>query len=383
MKKDDSYNIPLHKPFWGREEERAAIGAMRQGTGIGDLTYSEQLANEMAKSLSVKYVLPAASGTAALELACACILKKGDEVILPSFTFSSCGNAVLLSGAKPVFCDIDINNYNIDLLEIEKRITKKTKAIMVVHYAGVACDMDKIMDIAKKHKLYVIEDAAHALGAKYKDKYLGTVGDVGCFSFHGTKNAASGEGGAFVTSEKKIFKVAEIVREKGTNRSSFMRGERKKYSWVKVGRSLVLSDILSAIALEQFKKLEKITALRKKNAIYLLKKLSKISSKVILPQDTTDGGSNWHIFAIRVPRNLRAKIIRGLRSYGVEVSFHYLPLHTSAMGKKLKYKVGDLPITEEVSATLIRLPIYPGLKKSEMDYIAAVLEKVVEPEIKD
>lgn len=382
MKKITSFTIPLHKPFWGREEEKAAIGALREGTGVGDLTYSELLANEMARQLKVKYVLPSASGTAALELACACILKRGQEVILPSFTFSSCANAIMLCGAKPVFCDIDINTYNIDPLEIEKRITSKTKAIMVVHYAGFACDMEKIMELAKKHNLIVIEDAAHALGAKYKGKYLGTIGDVGCFSFHGTKNAASGEGGAFVTNNKKIFNMAEIVREKGTNRSSFMRGERKKYSWVKVGRSLILSDILAAIALEQIKKLEKITSLRKKNAEYLLKKMSNFSSKIVLPTQTEGSDPNWHIFAIRVPRSLRDKVIRGLRTYGIEASFHYLPLHASAMGKKLKYKIGDLPVTEEVSATLIRLPIYPKLKKSEIDYITAALEKVIEPKIK-
>lgn len=368
--------IPLHKPFWGKDEERAAILAMRTGTGIGDLSYSEKLAKTLEEIISVEYVLPTGSGTAALELACACLLKKDDEVILPSFTFSSCANAILLSGAKPVFCDIDINTYNIDFSDIERKITKKTRALMVVHYAGFACDMDKISDIAAKYNLLIIEDAAHALGAKYKGKHLGSIGTVGCFSFHGTKNAASGEGGAFATSNIKIAKLAEIIREKGTDRSSFMRGERKKYSWVNVGRSLVLSDILAAIALEQIKKIDKITMLRKKNAQYLLKKLKKISSKIILPRESEGSDGNWHIFAIRVPRLMRNKVILGLKSYGIEASFHYLPLHSSIMGKKLGYKNRDLPVTEEVSATLIRLPIYPKLKKSELDYMVAALEKI-------
>src|SRR4030042_6668210 len=267
----NQFTIPLHKPFWGKEEEKAAVLAMRSGTGVGDLSYSQLLAEKISGMLACKFVLPTGSGTAALELACATLLKKGDEVILPSFTFSSCANAILLSGAKPVFCDIDINTYNIDPSDIERKVTKKTRALMVVHYAGVACDMDWIMDIANRHNLLVIEDAAHALGAKYKGKHLGSIGTVGCFSFHGTKNAASGEGGAFATNNAKIVRLAEIIREKGTDRSSFMRGERKKYSWVKVGRSLVLSDILSAIALEQVKKLEKITKLRKRNAKYFLK----------------------------------------------------------------------------------------------------------------
>ena len=369
--------ISLHKPFWGRAEEKAAVLAMRTGSGTGDLSFSQNLAKTLSQYLSVEYALPTNSGTAALELACASFLKKGDEVLLPSFTFSSCANAILLSGAKPVFCDIDINYYNIDSGEIEKKITSKTKAIMIVHYAGFACEMDKIMEIAKNYHLRVIEDAAHALGAKFRDNYLGTIGDFGCFSFHGTKNAATGEGGAFVTSDQKFAKIAEIIREKGTNRSSFMRGERKKYSWVKVGRSLVLSDILAAIALEQVKKLETITNLRRKNALYLLRKLQKLSSKIILPKEPSGSYGNWHIFAVRVPRINRDKVIKGLRSYGIEASFHYLPLHSSSMGKKLGYKMSDLPVSEEVAATLIRLPIYPQLKKTQIDYMVAALEKII------
>ena len=377
MSKKNIFTIPLHQTFWGREEERAAVAAMRSGTGVGDLSYSEKLSRELCKKLGIKYALPTGSGTAALELACACILKKGDEVILPSFTFSSCANAVILSGAKPIFADIDINTYNISPGEIQKKMTKKTRAIMLVHYAGMACDMASINKIALENDLAVIEDAAHALGATYNGEYLGTIGKVGCFSFHGTKNAASGEGGAFVTNDKEIYKKAEIIREKGTNRSSFMRGERRKYSWVSVGRSLILSDILSAIALEQIKKLDRITSLRRKNADYMLKKLKRFKSSLILPLVPDGTNPNWHIFAIRVPRLVRDKVIDGLRSFGIEASFHYLPLHMSAMGKKLGYRSGDLPVAEEVASTLIRLPIYPGLKKSQTDFIAAALEKII------
>ena len=369
--------IPLHKTFWGKEEEKAAVAALRSGTGVGDLTFSEALSRELGSIIDTKYVLPTASGTAALELACAVLLKRGHEVIMPSFTFSSCANAVMLVGAKPIFVDIDISTYNIDPVEVEKNISKKTKAIMVVHYAGMACNMEKIMDIATKNNLLVIEDAAHALGAKYKNKYLGTIGDVGCFSFHGTKNVSAGEGGFFATNERDISKTAEVVREKGTNRSSFMRGERRKYSWVRVGRSLVLSDILSAIALEQVKKLEKITFIRKKNAEYFLNKLKRLTSKIILPQVSKGANPNWHIFAIRVPRIIRDRVIKGLRSYGIEVSFHYLPLHLSSMGKKLGYRRGNLPVTEEVAATLIRLPMHPRLRKSEVDYMVEVLVKIL------
>src|SRR4030042_3538059 len=169
----NQFTIPLHKPFWGKEEEKAAVLAMRSGTGVGDRSYSQLLAEQLSDILGCKYVLPTGSGTAALELACATLLKRGDEVILPSYTFSSCANAILLSGAKPIFCDIDINTYNIDSGDIAKRITKKTKAIMVVHYAGFACEMDKIMDIAGKYGLLAIEDTAHALGGKYQGQGLG------------------------------------------------------------------------------------------------------------------------------------------------------------------------------------------------------------------
>jgi len=168
------FTIPLHKPFWGKEEEKAAVLALRSGTGVGDLSYSEELSKYLCKYLSVDFVLPTGSGTAALELACAILLKRGNEVIMPSFTFSSCANAVLLVGAKPMFADIDINSYNIDVSEIEKKITPRTRAIMVVHYAGMACDMDKIMAIARNNNLFVIEDAAHALGAEYKGKKIGS-----------------------------------------------------------------------------------------------------------------------------------------------------------------------------------------------------------------
>ena len=377
MLANNEFIIPLHKTFWGKEEEKAAVAALRSGTGVGDLTFSEALSRELGSIIDTKYVLPTASGTAALELACAVLLKRGHEVIMPSFTFSSCANAVMLVGAKPIFVDIDISTYNINPVEIEKHISKKTKAIMVVHYAGMACNMEKIMAIATKNNLLVIEDAAHALGAKYKNKYLGTIGDVGCFSFHGTKNVSVGEGGFFATNERDISKTAEVVREKGTNRSSFMRGERRKYSWVRVGRSLVLSDILSAIALEQVKKLEKITFIRKKNAEYFLNKLKRLTSKIILPQVSKDANPNWHIFAIRVPRIIRDRVIKGLRSYGIEVSFHYLPLHLSSMGKKLGYRRGNLPVTEEVAATLIRLPMHPRLRKSEVDYMVEVLVKIL------
>lgn len=369
--------IPLNKPYWGKEEETLAIKALREGTGIGDLKFNTELSKTLSQILSIKYVLPTSSGTAALDLACQCLIEPGDEVILPSFTFSSCANAILLSGGKPVFADIDAKTYNIDPQKITERITKKTRAIMVVHYAGMAADMKAIQKIAKKNGLFIIEDAAHCLGSTYLNKPLGTFGNIGCFSLHGTKNIACGEGGIFVTNSNTILKDAEIAREKGTDRSSFMRGERKKYSWVGIGQSMVLSDILAAIALAQVKKIKKITKLRQDIAKYYLKQLKPYADRIDLPVISEGTNPNWHIFAIRVDKSKRDKVISGLRKSGIEASFHFLPLHTSEMGQKLGYKVGDLPITESVSASLIRLPIYPELTKPQVDYIVDNLKKLI------
>jgi len=371
-------HIPLTKPFWGKREERATVEAIRSFHGSGDGLFTAKLIRKLSDLTGSRYVLPVTSGTHGLELAMIALgVKPGDEVIMPSYTMSSTANCVVLQGGKPVFADIENRTFGIDPTDVQQCITKRTKGIIVVHYAGMPSSIESIIAIAKKHHLFVVEDAAHAIGAYYKGKALGTFGDIGVYSFHGTKNIASGEGGFFVTNDPKIASVAEVIREKGTDRSAYVRGERKRYSWIRVGRSLVLSDILAAIALEQIKKLDEITNLRRKNAIYLLTKLKKLATKIILPFEPENAFANWHIFAIRIPRLSRDKVIKGLRSFGIEASFHYLPLHASAMGKKLGYKVGDLPVTEEVAATLIRLPMYPKLKKSELNYMAAVLEKIM------
>lgn len=374
---DQKFKIPLHKPYWDKEEEKAAVLALKTDTGVGDLRFSKELSGVVSKLLSVKCVLPTSSGTTALDLACQCLIEPGDEVILPSFTFSSCANAILLSGGKPIFVDIDPQTYNINPQKIEEKINKRTKAIMVVHYAGMAADMKSIQKIAKKYNLFVIEDAAHALGSTYFGQALGTIGNIGCFSLHGTKNISCGEGGLFVTSSNPIAKNAEIIREKGTDRSSFMRGERKKYSWVGIGQSMVLSDILAAIALAQVKKIKKITKMRQDIAKYYLKQLKPLSGQIDLPVVSEGTNPNWHIFAIRVEKSKRDKIITGLRKAGIEASFHFLPLHTSPMGQKLGYKLGDLPITESVAASFIRLPIYPKLTRPQIDYIVEKLKSLI------
>jgi dTDP-4-amino-4,6-dideoxygalactose transaminase len=323
------------------------------------------------------------SGTHALEMAVQLIdLKKNDEVIMPSFTFTSTANAVLQNGAKVVFAEIKADTLNLDPEMIEKKISEKTKAIIVVHYAGIGCDMERIMKIADKYNLYVIEDAAHAVNAKYKNKYLGSIGHFGCFSFHSTKNYTSGEGGALIINEEdsSLIKKAEIIREKGTNRSDFLRGNIDKYTWVNKGSSYLPSDLLMALLYAQLEDLDLINRLRKNIYEFYSKNLKQYLSQDYLkavsyiPQYRT---SNYHIFYLRFSNEkIRNFVLKELKKNGINTSFHYIPLHSSPMGKKLDYKYKDLPISNDCAETILRLPIYPDLKKSELEYIIDNIKKI-------
>lgn len=364
--------IPLNNHFFNNEEKKVVLNALRSDDLTGDGLYSRQLSLELKKYLGVKYALPTPSGTAALELAIMSIdLQPKDEVILPSFTFSSCANAILREKGKPIFADIEERTFNIDPDKIESLITKKTKAIMLVHYAGHSVNFEPILKIAKKYNLIVIEDAAHSLGAFYKGKPLGTISDIGCFSFHGVKNVIAGEGGAIVTNNHKLGKKAEIIRDKGTNRSAFIRGEVDKYTWHSLGSSFVLADILSAIVIAQLKKIPYINKKRSQNANYLIKHLKKID-QITLPTVENYTTTNWHIFAIRVKE--RDKFIAYMRENNIEVSFHFIPLHSSPFGRKLGYKRYDLPVTEKIASELVRLPVHQMLKKQELKKIVATIE---------
>jgi len=365
------YKIPFNKPFLGRDEEWLVVRAIRSGQTTGDSFYGRELRKLMQKKLKVRYVLPTPSCTAALELAIMALgLGRGDEVVLPSFNFASGATAILRAGAKPVFADIEKETLCLDLKTLEKVITPKTRALMVVHYAGHACAMASILKLAKKHNCKVIEDASHAIGAKYKGKYLGAIGNIGCYSFHGTKNMVTGEGGAFVTNDEKIFRQAEIMREKGTNRSAFIRGEIDKYSLVSLGSSYLLSDVLAAMAIAQFRKLDKINFLRKQHARYLLTKLADLKTKMHLPMVKPYADSNWHIFAVLVNPEKREKFIQFLKQAGIEALSHYVPLHSSPLGKKLGWAKAKLTNTDLVSQSIVRLPLYPALTRENLDYMA-------------
>lgn len=316
------------------------------------------------------------SGTAALELA-AIIgnFAPGDEVIMPSYTFVSTANAFVLRGVKPVFVDIRPDTLNMDEKLIEEAITSKTKAIVPVHYAGVGCEMDAIMNIAEKYDLLVIEDAAQAFGAKYKGKYLGTIGDMGCFSFHETKNIMSGEGGAFITNNREYAERAEIIREKGTNRSKFFRGQVDKYTWVDVGSSYLPSDVIAAYLYSMLNLFDYIQKKRLEvwNKYYeCFKDLEEkgVVRRPVIPDYCTN---NAHMFYFLFnDLETRTNYIKYLKANDIISVFHYIPLHSAPAGIKYGRFIGDMKITDRVADTLVRLPVYYDLSADELEKIIVV-----------
>ena len=327
----------------------------------------------MEREFSAKRVLLTPSCTHSLELAALSIdIKNGDEVIMPSYTFVSTANAFVLRGAVPVFVDIREDTLNIDEQQIEEKISDRTRAIVPVHYAGVACEMDKILEIAKHNNIFVIEDAAQAVNAKYKGKHLGTIGDLGCYSFHDTKNYTCGEGGAILINDPALIEIVEILREKGTNRSRFLRGEVDKYTWVGVGSSYLLSDIQAAVLYAQLEQIDDIQKARHKIYKKYIEGFSDLEREglVTLPHIPSDCESNYHLFYILTKdENEREDLFSHLRINGIYSTFHYIPLHTSEMGKRFGYKEGSLPVTESISSRIARIPIYPSLTEEEQERI--------------
>ena len=342
----------------------------------GDGKYTKLCHEWLRNKLQCKEALLVHSGTAALEVAAILAnLKSGDEVIMPSYTFCSTANAFVLQGAVPVFVDIRPDTLNIDEKLIESAITPKTKAICPVHYAGVACVMDTIMDIAKRHNLLVIEDAAQAFDSYYKGKPLGTIGDMGCFSFHETKNVMSGEGGLFVTNNEKLAERAEIVREKGTNRSKFFRGQVDKYTWVDKGSSYLPSDIVGAYLYSVLEIAEQIQAKRKavwnmyNDAFADLEKQGKIR-RPIIPAECTN---NAHMFYMLFnDLETRTKFIAHLKENGVYAPFHYIPLHSAPAGEKYCRTATSMNVTNRVSDTLVRLPMYYDITDADLQKVIDV-----------
>ncbi|MFH1904409.1 MAG: dTDP-4-amino-4,6-dideoxygalactose transaminase [bacterium] len=371
--------LPLQIPYLGDEEILSAVATIKSGKLVGDGPKGRELEKMMENYLGLKHAFLVTSGTSALEISMMVAgVGQGDEVILPSFAFVSAANVILRQGARPVFVEIEKDTFNIDPESFLKAITPETKAVIVIHYAGHACRMEEILKIADEHDILVVEDAAHAIGAKYKGSYLGTLGRVGCFSFHQTKNIICGEGGAIVTNNEEIAKKIEIIREKGTNRSSFFRGEIDKYTWVDIGGSYVLSDLLAAILTEQFQKLEAINKMRRRNALALTEKLKGFQNKIILPIEKEYARSNWSLYPIRVKNKGRRNwFIEALKAEGIGAAFHFVPLHSSPYGKNVLGCKEDLLFTEEVSQSLVRLPLFAQMTEGDLDDIARAVKKIL------
>jgi dTDP-4-amino-4,6-dideoxygalactose transaminase len=371
--------IPLIKPWITEEDISAVNDVMRRGEIGGDGPQCRELEKLLEERFGVPRALLTTSCTSALELAMmAAGIGPGDEVILPSYTFASTATCVVQRFARPVLADVEPDTFNLDADLLEPLITDRTRAIMVMHYSAHACRMDEINTLAAKYNLLVVEDAAHTIDAYYKGRELGAVGDLGALSFHYTKNLVAGEGGALLCRQEAHALPAEIAREKGTNRASFLRGEVNKYGWVAPGSSYVISNILGALALSQYQRLPEITAGRKRAAEYYLRELADCT-EFALPVVHDYAQVNWHMFVLRVPRALRNDLQSALKQHGVGATSHYLPLHTSPYGMSLGYKVGDLPVSEEAAETCLRLPLYPQLTEEELAHVVcAVKESLVE-----
>ena len=364
--------IPFNKPHFTGQEKTYLMQSAVSGHISGNGVFTKRCHEYFEKIYNFQKVLLTTSCTDALEMAALLIdIQPGDEVIIPSFTFVSTANAFILRGAKVVFADSNIENPNLDADQIEQLITKKTKAIVPVHYAGIACDMDNIMSLAKKYNLYVVEDAAHAIDSYYKGRRLGSIGHLSTFSFHETKNIISGEGGMLVINDKKFNKRAEILWEKGTNRASFHRGEINKYGWLDVGSSFLPSDVTAAVLFAQLENLGDIQNKRKKIWNFYYKHLFNLQTKnlVKLPYLPGFATNNGHMFYL-VCRNEteRDNLINHLKNKDIQAVFHYLPLHQSTYFKA-RHDGRELPHAVQYSDCIVRLPFYYDLNPDDLDYI--------------
>ena len=369
------FNVP---PFIGTEFEY-----MKQAVAnhkiCGDGPFTKKCDEWLEKRFDAKKVMLTTSGSSALDMAALlCGIKTGDEVILPSFTFSSTANAFVLAGAKLVFVDIRPDTMNIDETKIEAAVTEKTKVICPVHYAGVACEMDVIMDIAKRHNIKVVEDAAQGVMSTYKGKALGTIGDFGCYSFHETKNYSMGEGGAIVINNENYIEKAEILREKGTNRSQFFRGQVAKYNWVDFGDSYLQSDLNAAYLWAQLEQADKINNNRLKTWNTYYNALKPLADRGVLelPVVPEDCIHNAHMFYIKCKDlKTRQDFIEYMRKNDILCVFHYVPLHTAPAGKKFGRFCGVDEHTTYDSDRLVRLPLYYDIDKNDLK---KVIEKTLE-----
>lgn len=370
--------IPFNIPPYIGNELKYIKQAINNRKICGDGEFTQKCTSWLEETTGASKALLTTSCTHATEMAALlCDIQPGDEVIMPAFTFVSTADAFVLRGAKAVFVDIRPDTMNIDEQLIEQAITEKTKAIVPVHYAGVSCEMDVIMDIAKRHHLYVIEDAAQGIMSAYKGKPLGTIGDYGCFSFHETKNYSMGEGGALLIKDNKQVERAEIIREKGTNRSKFFRGQIDKYTWVDAGSSYLPSDMNAAYLWAQLEQADVIYNDRMSSWNYYYEQLKPVADAgyIELPVIPKECIHNAHMFYMKT-RNLeeRTKLIAFLKEKGILAVFHYIPLHTAPAGIKYGRFCGEDRFTTKESERLLRLPMYYQLKMEQIEDICNVVK---------
>ncbi|SHN42584.1 dTDP-4-amino-4,6-dideoxygalactose transaminase [Duganella sacchari] len=370
--------IPFNKPFMTGRELWYIAQAHTNGHLSGDGQFTKKCHGWLEQRTGAKRALLTHSCTAALEMAALLAdLQPGDEVIMPSYTFVSTANAFVMRGAVPVFVDIRPDTLNIDETKIEAAITPRTKVIAPVHYAGVACEMDTIMDIAQRHNLIVIEDAAQGIMSTYKGKPLGTIGHMGAYSFHETKNIIAGEGGALLVSDPQLAERAEIIREKGTNRSQFFRGQVDKYTWVDIGSSYLPGEVIAAFLWAQMEEADSITARRLAlwdkyhEALAPLEAQGRLRRPVV-PEGCTHNAHMYYILLDSLEQ--RTRVLANMKSQGVSCVFHYVPLHSAPYGVKNSRHHGDMQHTNQQSDNLLRLPLWVGLEEEQERVIRALRE---------
>lgn len=367
--------IPFNKPFIIGRELSLIADAVALGHLSGDGPYTKRCQSWFEEHLKCRKALLTHSCTGALEMAAIlCGIQPGDEVILPSYTFVSTANAFALRGAVPVFVDIRPDTLNLDEKLIEAAITARTKAIVPVHYAGVPCEMDAIMDIAKRHNLLVVEDAAQALLSTYKGRALGTIGHFGCLSFHETKNIISGEGGALLVNDERFIERAEIIREKGTNRSQFFRGEVDKYTWMDIGSSYLPSELVGAFLYAQLECANEITSQRCRLCSAYAAQLAPLEQTGKLRLPHFDADSNGHMYYILLDTlDTRTKLIAHLKAQGIHPVFHYVPLHSSPAGRKYGRVNGSMQVTDDLNVRLLRLPLHYEMDDADVARVCAAI----------
>jgi dTDP-4-amino-4,6-dideoxygalactose transaminase len=371
------YDIPFNKPSPVGNEIEYIVQAVNGGHTSGGGPFAQRCQRLLETALGTQKAMLTTSCTHALEMTALLLdIQPGDEVIVPSFAFVTTVNAFVLRGARPVFADIRPGPLNVDERELELLITPETKAIVPVHYAGVGCEMDAICEIAEQHGVPIVEDNAHGLFGRYKGRYLGTFGTFATQSFHETKNFACGEGGALLINDAKYVERAEIIREKGTDRSRFFRGEVDKYTWVDLGSSYIPSDILAAYLCAQLEARERVQARRQEMWEHYLDHLGDWARDrgVRLPIVPPYCQQSYHMFYLLMPSlEQRQGLIAHLKARGILSVFHYVPLHLSAMGQRFGGKQGDCPVTEDVSDRLVRLPFYNDMTETEQARVVAAL----------